>query len=60
VQNGAYAGRMKEGAFLQTGCLIKWFGVKGMPIHPRIRPINEGLGKELNLDDTFLEFDPGE
>jgi hypothetical protein len=49
-----YAGRIKEGVFLQKGCLIKWSAEKGMPIHPRIRRINEGLGKKLIFDDTFF------
>ncbi len=44
----AYSGRMKEGAFLETGCLIKWFEEKGMPVHPTLRRINQELGIELN------------
>ena len=51
-----YAGHMKQAAFLQTGCLLKWYEEKSMPIHPRMRKINQALGKELNLDDTFLEL----
>ncbi len=51
-----YAGHMKQAAFLQTGCLIKWYEEKSMPIHPTIRRINQALGKELNLDDPFLEL----
>jgi HD superfamily phosphohydrolase YqeK len=51
-----YAGRMKEGAFLQTGCLLKWFEEKGMPIHPRMETIKQVYGKELDLDDAFLEL----
>jgi HD superfamily phosphohydrolase YqeK len=46
----AYTGRMKEGAFLQTGCLIKWFEAKDMPVHPTMRKINHELAKELNLE----------
>lgn len=45
-----YKGRMKEGAFLQTGCLIKWFEEKGMPVHPTMRKINQELGIELSLE----------
>ncbi len=52
-----YAGQMKEAAFLQTGCLLKWFKEKGMPVHPRMREIKRVLGKSLNLSDVFLEFD---
>jgi predicted HD superfamily hydrolase involved in NAD metabolism len=43
----AYAGRMKEGAFLQTDCLIKWFEGKGMPVHPTMRKCLQELGMEL-------------
>lgn len=50
-----YVGKLKEAAFLQTGCLIKWYGEKGMPIHPRMRKINQMIGKEMNLRDTFLK-----
>lgn len=49
-----YVGQMEEAAFLQTGCLLKWYEEKGMPIHPRMRSINQALGKELNLSDPFL------
>jgi predicted HD superfamily hydrolase involved in NAD metabolism len=49
-----YAGHLREASFLQTGCLIKWFEVKGSPVHPRMRKIYQALGKELHLDDTFL------
>jgi hypothetical protein len=43
----AYAGRMKEGAFLQTDCLIKWFEEKGMPVHPTMKKCHQELGMEL-------------
>jgi len=52
-----YAGHIKEAAFLQTGCLVKWFEEKGMPIHPRMRWIARTLGEELNLNEAFP--DPG-
>ncbi|MDP1615629.1 MAG: bis(5'-nucleosyl)-tetraphosphatase (symmetrical) YqeK [Methylococcales bacterium] len=51
-----YAGLMKEGAFLQIGCLLKWYEEKSMPIHPRMREIKQVLGKELDLNDAFLEL----
>jgi len=51
-----YAGQMKEAIFLQIGCLLKWYEEKGMPIHPRMRSIKQALGKELDLDDAFLEI----
>jgi hypothetical protein len=49
---------MKHAAFLQTGCLIKWFEQKGMPVHPGMREICQTLGKELDLDNDFLRLDP--
>ena len=52
----AYAGRMKEGAFLESSCFIQWFEEKGMPVHPTMRRINQELGIELTLDSSFLEF----
>jgi predicted HD superfamily hydrolase involved in NAD metabolism len=51
----AYAGQLQAAAFLQTGCLIQWFEEKGMPVHPRMRSIKQGLGNTLNLSDVFLE-----
>jgi predicted HD superfamily hydrolase involved in NAD metabolism len=46
----AYSGKMKEGAYLETGCIIRWFEEKGMPVHPAMRRINHELGIELGLD----------
>ncbi|RPJ23038.1 MAG: HD domain-containing protein [Chloroflexi bacterium] len=51
-----YTGQMTKAAFLHTGCLLKWFEEKGMPIHPRMRKLNQALGKDLNLDGAFLEL----
>lgn len=53
----AYSGQMKKAAFLQTGCLLRWYEEKGMPIHPTMRRVKQELGVELGLDDSFLEFD---
>ena len=49
-----YTGQMKRAAFLQTGCLIKWFEEKEAPIHPRMRELYQSLGTELDLDHSFL------
>lgn len=54
----AYSGKMQEGAFLETGCLIRWFEEKEMPIHPTMRKVHQELGEKLKLDDTYLDFDP--
>ncbi len=51
-----YSGKIEEGAFLQTGCLIKWFEEKGMPVHPTMRKIKQEIGEKLGLDDTYLEI----
>jgi predicted HD superfamily hydrolase involved in NAD metabolism len=50
LRNLVYAGRMKEAAFLQMGCLIRWFEEKGMPVHPTMRKIHQELGMELALE----------
>jgi predicted HD superfamily hydrolase involved in NAD metabolism len=50
-----YAGKMKEGAFLQIGSLIRWYEEKGYRVHPTMRRIYQELGKELRLDDSFFE-----
>lgn len=54
----AYTGQLKKAAFLHTGCLLQWYEEKGVPVHPRIRRVKQALGKDLGLDDTFLEPDP--
>lgn len=50
-----YAGRMKEGAFLETGWLIQWFEEEGVPVHPNMRRVYRELSDELNVDRSFLE-----
>lgn len=54
LRDAVYAGRMQEGAFLQTGYLIQWFDEVGMPVHPNIRILHQKLAARLALDDTFL------
>jgi predicted HD superfamily hydrolase involved in NAD metabolism len=49
IREFVYSGRMKEGAFLQTGFLIIFFAEKEMPIHPTIRRIHHELGIEMHL-----------
>lgn len=49
-----YAGKMKEGAFLQTGSLIQWYEEKGYRVHPQMRRIYQELRRELRLDDSYL------
>ena len=55
LQDVVYDGRIKEGAFLQTGWLIRMYEEKGFPIHPNIRRVYRELSVQLNVDDTFLE-----
>ena len=50
-----YAGRMAEGALLQTGWLVKWFSEAGMPVHPNMLRVYHDLLASLQVDDSFLE-----
>jgi len=52
----AYSGRWEEGAFLQTGVLIKWFEISNVPVHPNMRRVKAQLGEKLGLDESFLEM----
>jgi HD superfamily phosphohydrolase YqeK len=45
-----YAGRMMEGAFLQTGWLIHWFEEAGVPVHPNMRRVYRELSNQLKVD----------
>ena len=49
-----YAGHMAEGAFLQTGCLIKWFSQEKIPVHPNMERVYQELSAALGLDDSFF------
>ncbi len=49
-----YSGKLKEGAFLQTGWVIKWFAEENRPIHPNMYRIFDELAKKLGVDDCFL------
>ncbi len=49
-----YSGHLAEGAFLQTGWLIKWFTEEGMPIHPNMEQRYREFSTLLGLDDTYL------
>lgn len=49
-----HSGRLAEGAFLQTGWLIKWFEEDDKPIHPNMRRVYRELSKQLNLADSYL------
>jgi HD superfamily phosphohydrolase YqeK len=55
LRKTVYSGRLAEGAFLQTGWLIKWFEEAGKPVHPNMRRIYQELSIKLNMDSTFLE-----
>ena len=50
-----YAGRLAEGAFLQTGMLIEWYKAKGVPVHPNMCQVKQELAAQLNVDDSFLK-----
>jgi len=49
-----YSGQMAEGAFLQTGWLIKWFVEEGKPVHPNMEREYRELSNQLGFDDTYL------
>lgn len=55
LKETVYAGRMEEGALLQTGWLMKWFSEEGLPIHPNMKRVYEELSAALEVDDSFLE-----
>lgn len=55
LRETVYAGRLMEGAFLQTGWLIKWFGETGVPVHPNMLRAYQELSAALNVNDSFLE-----
>jgi predicted HD superfamily hydrolase involved in NAD metabolism len=55
LREAVYAGHMAEGALLQTGWLIKWFGEENVPIHPNMERVYRELSATLNVDDSFLE-----
>ncbi len=54
LRDVVYAGRMTEGAYLQTGWLIKWFTEEGILIHPNMRRVHQELATALNVDESFL------
>lgn len=54
LADAVYSGHLAEGAFLQTGWLIKWFTEEGMPIHPNMERAYRELSNHLGLDDTHL------
>jgi predicted HD superfamily hydrolase involved in NAD metabolism len=49
-----YSGHMAEGAFLQTGWLIKWFTEDGMPVHPNMERVYQEFSSRLGLDEKHL------
>ena len=50
-----YAGRMAEGAFLQTGWLMKWFDETGVLVHPNMMRVYQELSVALNINDSHLD-----
>jgi predicted HD superfamily hydrolase involved in NAD metabolism len=55
LREAAYAGRLAEAAFLETGWLMSWFAETGKPIHPNMTRVFLTLADELGVDGTFLE-----
>lgn len=58
LRDVVYAGRMAEGALLQSGWLVKWFTEAGMPVHPNMQRVYRELSAALQVDDSFLEQAP--
>ena len=51
----AFAGRLEEGALLQTGQLVTWFEEVGTPVHPNMVKACRELTARLKADRTFFE-----
>jgi len=51
-----FAGKLVEGAFLQTGVIIQWYEEKGVPVHPNMRRVKQELAAQLGVDDTLFAF----
>lgn len=47
LRTAAYAGRLEEAAFLQTGMLVEWFEEAEMPVHPHIRRAHAEMGAHV-------------
>lgn len=54
LREAAYAGRLAEAAFLQTGWLIKWYSETDVSVHPNMVRVYRELSATLNVDDSFL------
>jgi len=49
-----YAGRLDEGALLQTGWLIEWFEEDGKPVHPNMERVYQELSAKLEVPSDFF------
>jgi predicted HD superfamily hydrolase involved in NAD metabolism len=49
----AFAGRMEEGALLQTGQIVAWFEETGTPVHPNMVEVCRELTARLKVHSTF-------
>ena len=49
-----YAGRLDEGALLQTGWLIEWFEEEGKPVHPNMERVYHELSAKLEVPPDFF------
>jgi len=54
LREAAYAGRLEEAAFLQTGWLIQWFDEMNVPVHPNMLRAHQRLLVTLKTNDSFL------
>jgi HD superfamily phosphohydrolase YqeK len=49
-----YAGRLDEGALLQTGWLIEWYEEEGKPVHPNMERVYHELSAKLEVPSDFF------
>ena len=49
LREAVFAGRMEEGALIQTNMLIKWFEEEGKPVHPNMRRVYRELSIRQRL-----------
>jgi predicted HD superfamily hydrolase involved in NAD metabolism len=55
LREAAYAGRLDEAAFLQTGWLLSWYAETGKPVHPNMTRTFLELAERLGVDGRYLE-----
>jgi predicted HD superfamily hydrolase involved in NAD metabolism len=57
LRQAVYSGRLAEGAFLQTGWLMRMFEEKGFAVHPNHRQSFQQFASQLGWDEKQLELE---